>query len=107
MLSALAVGCRGFVGSTYNYAAPLYHQIMAAFNNNDLAEAEKLQHLAVQTVQLLIKYGGIGAGKAFMKIIGVDCGWFRPPIEALTDEATEALKEELQALGFFDFCSKL
>ncbi|GAB5554243.1 MAG: dihydrodipicolinate synthase family protein [Saprospiraceae bacterium] len=107
LLSGLAIGAKGAVGSTYNYAAPLYNQVIEAFENGNLKEAEDLQYKAVQMVELLIKYGGTGAGKAFMKLIGVDCGWFRSPITALTDGQVAALKEELTALGFFEFCSQI
>lgn len=107
LLSGLVIGAKGAVGSTYNYAAPLYNQILAAFEDGDLSQAEALQFKAVQMVELLVKYGGIGAGKAFMKLIGLDCGWFRQPIEPLTDSAVQDLKEDLDAIDFFTFCSNL
>ena len=107
LLAGLATGARGGVGSTYNYAAPLYNQIIAAFNQGDLKKAEQLQQLSVKMIQLLVKYGGNGAGKAFMKLIGLDCGWFRLPVMRPTEEAVQALKAELDELGFFDFCSKV
>jgi len=106
MLSGLAIGAKGAVGSTYNYAAPLYNQIIKAFENGNLKEAEKLQFKAVQMVELLVKYGGTGAGKAFMKLIGVDCGWFRSPIQVVNPPEMTNLKEDLQKIGFFEFCSK-
>ena len=107
MLSGLAAGADGAVGSTYNYAAPLFNQIIDSFKKGDLAEASKHQDRAVQMVQLLIKYGGISAGKAFMKLIGVDCGWFRQPIQPLSEQSTNALKAELEEIGFFSYCSKI
>lgn len=106
MLSALVIGARGMVGSTYNYAAPLYKRIIQAFQANDLARAEQLQYLSVRMVQLLEKYGGAGAGKAFMKIIGIDCGWFRPPVQHPDPVQVETLRSELTDLGFFEFCSR-
>jgi len=62
LLSGLAAGADGGVGSTYNYAAPLYNQVIAAFENGDMQEAKALQYKAVEMVQLLVKYGGTGAG---------------------------------------------
>ena len=106
LLSGLAVGAEGAVGSTYNYAAPLYNQIFEAFHNGNLSKAEHLQQQAVKMVELLVKYGGTEAGKAFMKLIGVDCGWFRPPLSRPSDEEVEELKKELTEINFFDFCSK-
>ena len=106
LLSGLAIGAKGAVGSTYNYAAPLYNQIIKAFEVGDLQQAENLQYKAVKMVEILVKYGGTGAGKAFMKLIGVDCGWFRFPLQPLSPKQMKGLKKELEGIGFFDFCSK-
>lgn len=105
LLSGMAAGAKGAVGSTYNYAAPLYHQIINNFKDQKTEEARRLQLLSVRTVELLVKYGGTGAGKAFMKLIGMDCGWFRPPVTHPDAAGVEELRSELEALGFFDFCS--
>ena len=94
LLSGLVVGANGAIGSTYNYAAPLYRKIIDALENNDIAEARKWQQKAVEMVSLLFKYGGGGAGKAFMKIIGLDCGNFRPPIPSLSEKKLMDLKEK-------------
>ncbi len=107
LLSGLAIGAKGAVGSTYNYAAPLYNMVIKAFESGKLKEAEDLQYKAVQMVEVLIKYGGTRAGKAFMKLIGVDCGWFRAPMTALTEGEVRDLKEELSKLDFFEFCSQI
>lgn len=107
LLSGLAVGAAGGIGSTYNYAAPLYRKIIAALKDGRLQEAEKWQRSAVKMVGILIKYGGICAGKAFMKLIGVDCGWSRPPVDRLSDQALKNMKKELEEIAFFDFCSVL
>ena len=49
---------------------------------------------------------GSSAGKGFMKLIGVDCGWFRPPLAPLYRAQLKAREKELETIGFFDFCSK-
>ncbi|HRN58388.1 MAG TPA: dihydrodipicolinate synthase family protein, partial [Agriterribacter sp.] len=43
MLSALVLGTKGAVGSTFNYAAPLYYKLIDAFDNNELEKARALQ----------------------------------------------------------------
>jgi N-acetylneuraminate lyase len=43
LLSALSVGAYGAVGSTYNFAAPLYHEIIEAYQQGDMELAQKLQ----------------------------------------------------------------
>jgi N-acetylneuraminate lyase len=71
MLSALAMGARGFVGSTYNFAAPIYHRLMSAFQAGDFDTARKEQYRSVRIVQLLASYGYMGAAKATMAMLGV------------------------------------
>src|SRR5574338_1570925 len=70
MLPALAIGAKGAVGSTFNYAAPLYHQLMDAFNNGDLEKARQYQQQSIDMIRLLGKYGGIATGKAYLKVMG-------------------------------------
>ncbi len=105
ILPALALGSKGAVGSTYNYAAPLYNDLIDAFEKNDLVTARKLQQKSIDMIQLLGKYGGIATGKAYMKLVGVDCGEFRLPVYNMDKEQFEAFKKEVEALGFDDFKS--
>ncbi|MGQ9620953.1 MAG: dihydrodipicolinate synthase family protein [Bacteroidales bacterium] len=98
MLSALAYGCKGFIGSTYNYAAPLYHKIIEAFNSGDMEIARKLQQKSVEMIRLLNKYGGIAAGKAYMKIIGLDCGLFRLPVKNVSIKLLDSFIKDVKQL---------
>ena len=106
MLSALAVGAVGAVGSTFNYAAPLYYELMDAFNKNDLKKAQALQQQSIDMITLLGKYGGIATGKAYMKLIGLDCGSVRLPDKNMSSEDFENFKKEVEQLNFSSFCSK-
>jgi N-acetylneuraminate lyase len=106
LLSALVLGCRGAVGSTYNYAAPLYIALIEAFNKGNLSEARKLQQLSVDIVTLLEKYGGIATGKAFMKYAGIDCGKFRSPVKNMPDEMYGDFVGDVRRLGMDDLFSK-
>ncbi|MEZ4903598.1 MAG: dihydrodipicolinate synthase family protein [Spirosomataceae bacterium] len=106
MLSALVLGAKGAVGSTFNYAAPLYHRLIEAFNNHDLATARHLQLTSINMIRLLGKYGGIATGKAYMKMIGLDCGMFRLPIRNMTDAQFENFMADVNGLNFSTFCSK-
>lgn len=105
MLSALALGAKGAVGSTYNYAAPLYHDLIASFNNNDLYKARALQQKAIDMIELLGKYGGIATGKAYMRLIKMDCGRFRLPVKNLSEEQFELFKKDAARIGFNTFKS--
>lgn len=106
MLSALVLGSFGAVGSTYNYAAPLYHDLIAAFKNGELEKARGLQQKAIDMIRLLGKYGGIATGKAYMKLTGIDCGEFRLPVQNMSTSSFEEFKRDVASLGFDEFCSK-
>lgn len=105
MLSALATGATGFVGSTYNYAAPLYLRIIEAFRRNDLDEARIMQMKSVRMISLLGKYGGIAVGKAYMRYIGLDCGKFRLPVSNMSDDDFLKFREEVDNSDFREFLS--
>ncbi|MGE7774232.1 dihydrodipicolinate synthase family protein [Chitinophaga sp. NPDC101104] len=106
MLPALAIGAKGAVGSTFNYAAPLYHLLTAAFENGELEKAAQLQQQSIDMIRLLGKYGGIATGKAYMKLIGLDCGEFRLPVSNMSGAQFELFKEDVAALGFDQFKSR-
>lgn len=107
MLPALALGTKASVGSTFNYAAPLYYQLIDAFNNGDLKAANALQQQSIDMITLLGKYGGIATGKAYMKLLGMDCGEFRLPVKNMNAEQFEAFKKETEQIGFAEFSSRL
>lgn len=107
MLSALALGAKGAVGSTFNYAASLYYDMIAAFDQNDLQRAQRLQQKSIDMIRLLGKYGGIATGKAYMKLVDMDCGEFRLPVKNMTAAQFELFKADVTALGFDAFKSSL
>lgn len=102
LLSALAVGATAAVGSTYNYAAPLYHRVIEAFSEGDLAAARRAQVAAIDLVRVVKNYGGLPAGKAIMSLVGIDCGPVRPPLRSLSPETQALLRTELEEIGFFE-----
>lgn len=107
MLPALSIGAKGAVGSTFNYAAPLYCQLIEAFNNRDLKKAQQLQQQSVDMIRLLGKYGGIATGKAYMKVLGLDCGEFRLPVKNMTGEQFQLFRADVEGLQFGLFSSRL
>nr|WP_315177244.1 dihydrodipicolinate synthase family protein [uncultured Flavobacterium sp.] len=106
MLSALVLGAKGAVGSTFNYAAPLYYDLIAAFNANDLVTARALQQKSINMIRLLGKYGGISVGKAYMKVVGLNLGEFRLPVKNMSVDQFELFKKDVESLNFEDFKSK-
>lgn len=102
-LAGLSMGAKGAVGSTYNFAAPLYHAIRKAFDERDFEKALNLQEKSIDFISLYGKYGGPAAGKAILKFCGLDCGSFRSPVLTLSQEQEVTFKKELTDLGFFSF----
>jgi N-acetylneuraminate lyase len=106
LLAALALGATGAVGSTYNFAAPLYRRMLAAFSRGDLAAAREEQYRSVQLVELLGRYGYMGAAKAVMGMLGVNVGPARLPNTNLSQGQSATLRAELEQLGFFEWARK-
>jgi N-acetylneuraminate lyase len=86
LLSALPLGATGAVGSTYNVAAPLYHQLIAAFDRGDWATARNLQYQSVELVDALVRHGFLASLRAAMGFQGVPVGPPRPPHRRLSEE---------------------
>lgn len=107
MLSALPLGTKGAVGSTFNYAAPIYYQLIEAFNQGNMVTAGRLQKKAIEMIELLGKYGGIATGKAYMKMIGLDCGGFRLPVKNMNADQFELFKKDVANLEFDSFRSRI
>jgi N-acetylneuraminate lyase len=106
LLPALSLGCKGCVGSTYNFAVPLYHDLIGAFNKGNLAEARRLQQISIDMISLSGKFRGIATGKAYMKYIGIDCGQFRSPLKNMPDEMYNEFVNDVRSLGIDDLFSK-
>ena len=105
MLAALALGAKGAVGSTYNFAAPIYQRLMKGFAAGDLARARAEQYRSCRLVKTLAgqSYGYMGAAKALMGMLGVPVGPARLPNLSPTPAQVEQLRSDLQQLGFFDW----
>jgi N-acetylneuraminate lyase len=103
LLPALALGAPGAVGSTYNFAAPIYHRLLKVFAAGDLATAREEQYRSVQLITTLVTRGFMASAKATMKMLGVDVGPARLPNGNLTAAEQNALRTDLEQLGFFDW----
>jgi N-acetylneuraminate lyase len=107
LLAGLALGAKGAIGSTYNFAAPVYLRILKAFAQGDFHTAQREQARANAMISVFLRFGGLAAGKSIMRMIGLDCGPVRLPLRNLSDAQQDALRGELEKTGFFDFCSVL
>jgi len=103
LLAALALGGQGAVGSSYNFAAPLYLRLIAAYTRGDLAAARVEQFRSVELIGLLAGLGYMAAAKTVMGLLGVDVGPARLPHTNLTAEQAARLRTSLEQMGFFDW----
>lgn len=103
LLGALAMGARGAVGSGFNFAAPVYTRMLAAFARLDMAAAREEQFRGVQLIHLFAGYGYMAAAKATMGMLGVEVGPPRLPNARLSPEQLAQLRRDLESLDFFDW----
>lgn len=106
LLSGLAAGCHGAVGSTYNFLAPLYHEVMRRFAAGDLAGAQEHQLLAARMIAVILRRHANAGIKAAMTLAGMPCGPARLPLSPLTDAEIAGMRDELDALGFAEWSSR-
>jgi N-acetylneuraminate lyase len=103
LLSALVLGAEGMVGSTYNYAMPLFTRILAAYQQGKITEAAVLQERVMQFVRILNESGGgTVVGKALMRGVGLDLGPLRSPNRSLTSSEADQLIARVRTLGVFE-----
>lgn len=105
-LQGLISGATSAVGSTYNFAAPLYSGIHKALSAGQFNEARRLQKLCSDAIMVMLRFGGLPGIKATLAMRGIDCGAPRLPLESLNNEQKSALRLELEMIGYFDLISK-
>ena len=106
LLDGLQMGCRGAVGSSYNFAAGIYHRVTRAYESGNLDEAKHWQSRSLALIDALKASGYMPSAKAVMEMVGVDCGPPRPPLPQLTNEERSALRKQLESLGFFEWLNE-
>jgi N-acetylneuraminate lyase len=99
LLAGLALGVRGAIGCTYNFASAHYERLIKSFEAGDLASARAAQLKAVELIGVLGRYGFLAASKAAMSLVGVPCGPVRLPLRNLSSEELAALADQIGALG--------
>ena len=100
LLAGLALGARGAVGSTYNFAPRLSVLLKAAFDRGDLAEARRRQSQSIALIDALAAIGYMGAAKALMARLGVPVGPARLPHASPAPAQVDDLLVRLRAIGF-------
>lgn len=106
LVEGLEIGCRGAVGSSYNFAANLYHPLIEAHKAGNHEKAGMWQDRSIRTIDTLQPHGYLPAAKTVMEMIGVPCGPPRPPLQELNKEEKTKVRMELESLGFFSWISE-
>ncbi len=101
LLAGLAMGVKGAVGSTYNFAAPLYRRIIDSVEKGDLETARIEQRKSVVLIRTLLEFGLMRAGKAIMSMLGVDCGPVRSPLDPIPPDEARDLYDRIKSLDIF------
>ncbi|NXG30705.1 NPL lyase, partial [Dromaius novaehollandiae] len=100
LLSALAIGANGAVGSTYNYLGQKNNMMLQAFAQHDLALARKYQFLTGEFLNFVIKLGfGVAQTKAVMTFVsGIPMGPPRLPLVQASEEFITKAKAKLDGI---------
>jgi N-acetylneuraminate lyase len=99
-LASKALGAKGFIGSTYNFMAPLFLEMFDAFDQGNHEKARELQKFAIRIIRVIAPYGFISACKVIMKELGIDNGRVRLPSRQITENEKIKLMKELNRLNF-------
>ena len=98
--AGLACGAVGAVGSTYNYAAPLYHRLIESFNRGDHQDVAACMDKVIAIIRILVQYGGVAAGKLAMQLHDIDVGDPRRPLRPMASEQKRVALEAFRAADF-------
>ncbi|XP_019626378.1 PREDICTED: N-acetylneuraminate lyase-like isoform X1 [Branchiostoma belcheri] len=104
MLCVLPLGCKTFIGSTYNYAGRLYNKLIDAYKNGDMETALKLLDKSQSLVGVLFAHSfDAGINKQVMSLVsGIDMGPPRHPIVYRSAAEMKQVRGELEEGGFFN-----
>ncbi|HVU34405.1 MAG TPA: dihydrodipicolinate synthase family protein [Opitutaceae bacterium] len=108
LIEGLERGAQGAVGSTYNYAAPLYLRLIEHYRRGELPAARELQATAIRMIDLCNRAGvtHLAASKMLMADLGVDCGPVRLPLRSPGHDAMARLRQELNTIGYPRFAAR-
>ncbi|MDD6800453.1 MAG: N-acetylneuraminate lyase [Firmicutes bacterium] len=95
LLSGLAAGADGGIGSTYNFMPEFYLRIFELFNSGDCKKALAVQSIANRYIQKLLKFGVNEGCKKLISLRFGDYGKCREPFLPLCPESEKEITETL------------
>lgn len=93
LLSGLAAGAQGGIGTTYNFMPDLMVKIYSLAVENKMDEARAVQSVANKAIATVLRNGVLPACKHLISLYGVPYGECREPFMPLDDEAKNNLYE--------------
>ena len=103
LLAGLSLGAKAAIGSTYNFAAPLYNAIRAAVAEKDFVKANQLQLISMRLVDNCIRISGGNPLPAIKALTGwragIELGPLRAPVTPISTEARDALFKAAEQLA--------
>ena len=106
LIQGLENGAVGAVGSTYNFAMPIYAKLVAAFRAGKMGSAKAMQSRSIELVDVLARRGYGASSKALMGLLGVECGPVRLPLQGIGPGEVAHLRTELESLEFFEWIGR-
>ena len=104
MLSSLAIGADGAIGTTYNIVPKVAVKIYDSFQKGDMKTALEYQNKLNAFIQVMYSFvngRGLGYWKACLSLLGYDMGYTVFPATSVSEEDLNVLKEKLTAINFF------
>ncbi len=95
LLSGLAMGADGGIGSTYNFMADKFVLIRKLFSEGKLEQARAVQNEANRIITVLCKIGVMQAEKEVMNQLGFDFGDCLPPFSKVSEEQKTLIAKEI------------
>jgi N-acetylneuraminate lyase len=105
-LMSVAQGYKAAVGSTYNYAAPIYNNVRKSLSVGDFKCAQVWQKRALDMFTAMFATCGRSSLKVMMQMVGIDCGPVRRPIDPASPDQVMALKKRLDKMGWFEWINE-
>lgn len=95
LLSGLAMGADGGIGSTYNFMADKFVRIRSLFVEGRIDEARRVQQEANRIIAVLCRIGVMQAEKEVMNQLGFDFGDCLPPFGRVSPEEKDLIAREI------------
>lgn len=95
ILSGLAMGADGGIGSTYNFMAEKFIRIQQLFRENRIDEAREIQRECNRIITALFRVGVMEGCKEVVTQLGIPMGNCRAPFATLNDEQKEFVRAEI------------